>query len=132
MSRFNFSTRSMRNMDGVHPMLVDVLHTALDFGVIDFVVIEGVRTKEEQEDLYAQGRTKPGKKVTWTLNSKHLVQDTGFGHAVDIVPYPTYFEDTEAFYKLAGVIESAASLDGVDLKWGGAWKSKDLPHFELA
>ena len=39
---------------------------------IDYILTSTLRTKSEQEALYAQGRTKPGKIVTWTLNSKHL------------------------------------------------------------
>ncbi|MEN6623394.1 MAG: M15 family metallopeptidase [Smithella sp.] len=47
---------------------------------IDYILISTLRTKLEQESLYAQGRTKPGRIVTWTLNSKHLT-----GEAFDFV-----------------------------------------------
>lgn len=43
-------------------------------------VFEARRSKERQEWLYSQGRTRPWKIVTWTLQSKHLE-----GKAVDIV-----------------------------------------------
>lgn len=39
---------------------------------IDYILTCTRRTKADQEALYAIGRTKPGRKVTWTLNSKHL------------------------------------------------------------
>ena len=42
---------------------------------VDYILTSTLRTQEEQEALYAQGRTKPGKIVTWTLNSKHLTGD---------------------------------------------------------
>ena len=42
---------------------------------IDYILTCTRRTKEDQEALYAQGRSKPGKIVTWTLNSKHLTGD---------------------------------------------------------
>ena len=35
-------------------------------------VFEGRRTKERQEWLYAQWRTRPWKIITWTLASKHI------------------------------------------------------------
>lgn len=44
------------------------------------VVFETRRSQERQDWLYAQGRTRPWKVVTWTLNSNH--KD---GNAVDIV-----------------------------------------------
>lgn len=46
----------------------------------DIMIFEGLRTKERQAELYAQGRTKPWKIVTWTLQSNHLT-----GKAIDIV-----------------------------------------------
>lgn len=42
---------------------------------IDYILTCTRRTKSDQEALFAQGRTKPGKIVTWTLNSKHLTGD---------------------------------------------------------
>ena len=44
------------------------------------VVFEARRSQERQNRLYAQGRTRPGKMVTWTLNSNHKDWN-----AVDIV-----------------------------------------------
>ena len=44
------------------------------------VVFECRRSQERQNWLYAQGRTRPGKMVTWTLNSNHKDWN-----AVDIV-----------------------------------------------
>ena len=47
----------------------------MDTAGIDYLITCTGRTQLEQEELYAQGRTKPGKIVTWTLNSKHLTGD---------------------------------------------------------
>jgi len=137
-SMFKFSSRSERNLQGVHPDLVRVLRRAIkDF---DFTVIEGVRTPERQRELYAQGRTKPGKIVTWTLTSRHFINPkTGFGHAVDIVPHPLDWNDIRAFEEMARVVKEAARQEGVAIRWGGDWNGDgvrqrsetDLVHFEL-
>lgn len=50
---------------------------------LSVMVLETHRTRERQEYLYAQGRTRPGNVVTWTLNSLHR-----FGLAADVVPTP--------------------------------------------
>ncbi len=42
---------------------------------IDYILTCTRRTKADQEALFARGRSKPGKIVTWTLNSKHLTGD---------------------------------------------------------
>lgn len=47
---------------------------------IEARVVEGYRTPERQRALYAQGRTRPGDVVTWTLDSAHTR-----GRAVDII-----------------------------------------------
>lgn len=47
----------------------------MDVAGIPYIITCTRRTQAEQEALYAQGRTKPGPKITWTLNSKHLTGD---------------------------------------------------------
>lgn len=47
---------------------------------IDYILTCTRRTQEEQQALYNQGRTTPGRIVTWTLHSKHLT-----GEAFDFV-----------------------------------------------
>jgi peptidoglycan L-alanyl-D-glutamate endopeptidase CwlK len=42
---------------------------------IDYILTCTRRTENDQKALFAQGRSKPGKIVTWTLNSKHLTGD---------------------------------------------------------
>ena len=48
---FRFSSRSLRNMEGVHPDLVAVAHRALEITEIDFLVTEGLRTREEKRKV---------------------------------------------------------------------------------
>ena len=70
-----FDAQSEERLKGVDPELVEVLREALSLGVIKFRIVEGVRTLERQRQLVQQGRSK-------TLNSKHLIQPDGYGHAV--------------------------------------------------
>lgn len=129
---YRFSARSLGNLKGVHPDLARVAERAIAISRQDFIVTEGVRTKERQKELYAQGRTKPGQKVTWTLTSNHFVKADGFGHAIDVVPYPVDWNDAKKFYAIAQAMKEAAKELNVSLGWGGDWtKNRDLPHFEL-
>lgn len=140
MSRFRFSSRSLKSLEGVHPDLVNVVTKALDLSSVDFMVIEGVRTPQRQRELYAQGRTKPGPKVTWTLNSNHFRKADGYGHAVDILPAPYDWKDTAPFDAVAKAMFEAATMLGVKIRWGRDWNQNgrpgergesDSPHFEL-
>ena len=79
---YALGSRSLGRLEGVHPDLVRVVKRAIEITAQDFMVTEGLRTLARQKDLYAQGRTKPGPVVTWTLKSKHID-----GLAVDLVPF---------------------------------------------
>lgn len=139
---FNLSQKSKDKLKGVHPELIKVVERAIDISEIDFFVNEGVRTPERQKELYAQGRTKPGKKVTWTLNSNHFVSPkTGYGHAVDVYAFPFNNNQTPATSKkIAEAFLRAAHELNIPIRWGADWDrdgvfyekgESDSPHFEL-
>ena len=56
-----------------------------------FKVLEVFRTQERQNKLYAQGRTAPGARVTWTLQSDHTER-----LAFDIEPINCFHRDIAA------------------------------------
>ena len=137
---FSLSQRSLNNLKGVHPKLVAVVTRALELTTEDFIVIEGVRTQARQDELWAQGRTKPGPVVTWTKDaSSHGIGTDGFGHAVDICPFPVDWNDLKKFDAIAEAMFAAAEEQGVRIRWGGEWnmngKARERgeshsPHFE--
>lgn len=129
---YTLSQRSLGNLKGVHPKMVRVVKRAITLTTQDFLVTEGVRTPERQRELYAQGRTKPGKKVTWTLTSNHFVQASGYGHAVDLAPFPVDWNDLRKFHQIADAMKRAALMEGVKITAGADWSTPDRPHFELA
>lgn len=131
------SKRSLGNLEGVHPDLVKVAKRAIEITNQDFVIIAGVRTAAEQNALYQQGRTKSGNIVTYRdgykKKSNHQPKSDGYGHAIDVVPYPVDWNDSTKFHRIADAMKSAANELGVKIEWGGDWKgSWDTPHFELA
>lgn len=138
---YRLSQKSLQKLSGVHPKLQSVVKRAIQLTNQDFMVLEGVRTPERQKELYAQGRTKPGAKVTWTLTSNHFVNPkTGFGHAVDLVPWPIDWNDLKKFDEISRAMFEAAKELGVELRWGADWDrdgkprergESDSPHFEL-
>jgi peptidoglycan L-alanyl-D-glutamate endopeptidase CwlK len=133
-----FSKRSIDNLSGIHPDLVKVMEKAITNSPADFTIIEGVRTTERQQALYAQGRTKPGSIVTYAdgvINlSNHQVRADGYGHAVDLYPFvggQVRVNDIGSLRKIAGHIKAVATGMGVNVEWGGDWKMRDYAHFEL-
>ena len=117
---YSLGKRSLQNLSGVHPDLVDVVKLAISKSDQDFTVIEGIRNIYRQRELVKTGKST-------TMNSRHLT-----GHAVDIAPWPISW-DWEYFYPIADAMKQAAEELEVDLEWGGDWKSfPDGPHYQLS
>ena len=107
--------------------------TAASLGC-DYVLISGNRTWEEQDALYAQGRTAPGEIVTKARggSSNHNFAIAGdFG----VFQGKLYLDGgTKAQQALAAKVHKACSEHAATcgLEWGGSWTSiKDAPHFEV-
>jgi peptidoglycan L-alanyl-D-glutamate endopeptidase CwlK len=119
---YQFGSRSLSRLEGIHPDLAKVVHAALAISKVDFTVVEGLRTKARQKQLFDAGASK-------TMNSRHLT-----GHAVDLAPVigGKVRWDWPPFYDIADAMKQAAAEAGVPIVWGGDWVSfKDGPHFEL-
>jgi peptidoglycan LD-endopeptidase CwlK len=115
-------SRSLSRLEGVHSDLVRVVKKAAAMSSLDFTVLEGLRTKARQQQLFQNGATK-------TMNSRHLN-----GHAVDLAPMigGTVSWDWPLYHKLAAIVKAAAVAEGVPIEWGGDWRSfKDGPHWQL-
>jgi hypothetical protein len=119
---FTLSEKSLKRLQGVHPDLVKVVKRAIEITKQDFLVVEGLRTKERQRYLFSKGATR-------TMNSRHIT-----GHAVDIAPLVDgkVSWDWKYFYPVRDAMKQAAKELDVKVEWGGDWKSfKDGPHWQL-
>lgn len=118
---FVLGKTSRKNLEGVHPALVQVVERAIQITPVDFGVHEGLRTAARQKEYLRRG-------VTTVSFSKHQVQKDGFGHAVDLVPYVDGQLRWEwpLIYPIAQAMRDAALELGVRLRWGGSWE--ELTH----
>lgn len=105
----------------------------------DFTVLYGYRTPEEQFELYKQGRQlqngkwiKVGKTVTELDGKiKKSNHNSNPSKAIDIAPYPIDWNNIKRFEELATVVKRCAKELGIEITWGGDWKMKDYPHYEV-
>ena len=121
-----FGRRSRERLKGVDSRLVNILNELVK--IMDVTIIEGLRTKERQEELVAQGKSQ-------TKFSKHIE-----GRAVDLAPYPVDWEDRERFHYMGGMVRGIGKQMGVNVRWGGDRDSDgeikdnkfdDLVHVEI-
>ncbi|MFP7225669.1 M15 family metallopeptidase [Priestia filamentosa] len=120
--------RSEKKVVGLHQTIaskaLQLVEMAYNKGYY-IAITQGLRTFPEQDALYAQGRTKPGKVVT---NAKGGQSIHNYGFAFDFAVFdenqnPVWTGNT---YNKVGALGKQLGLE-----WGGDWKNfKDLPHFE--
>jgi peptidoglycan L-alanyl-D-glutamate endopeptidase CwlK len=114
---FKFGTASKKNMENIHPVLLDALHSAIALTPIDFKVICGHRDKETQNDHFEKGLSK----VQWPYSEHNSVPS----NAIDFIPLidskTVDWKDTHAFAVVAGVIMSCIIELGLTPRWGGDW-----------
>ncbi len=110
--------KSLRELTGVHPKLVEVVKKAIQITTQDFTVYDGLRTEAEQRLNLARG-------VSKTTDSYHIKQADGWGHAADLVPLigGVLKWDWEGCYRIFLAMDSAATSLGVadKITWGGVW-----------
>lgn len=117
---FKLSKRSRDRLEGVDVGLIAVVDYAIAVTKIDFGVICGLRTMEEQRELVAKGASK-------TMKSKHIG-----GNAVDLMAYIGSRGSWELnlYDDLADAMKEGAEAAGVGVRWGAAWHIPDIREWD--
>ena len=121
-----------RKLDDLLPIVETMARAFLDRCKdegIDILVTSTYRDHESQDALYAQGRTKPGRRVT---NAKGGQSYHNWRVAFDVVPlrggkpvWGTSGEDGKLWQAIGEIGEE------IGLEWAGRWKTfKEFPHFQ--
>ena len=116
------SELSKKRLEGVDERLKAIVIECAVRCSYPFNVSEGLRTEEQQREYVRQGKSR-------TMKSKHLT-----GKAVDLYPLSMDRKvvDWSRFEELADLMFQVASDQGVEIVWGGHWKTLvDKCHFEL-
>ena len=121
---------SLRRLAALHPALANTGRALVERCAgagLALLVTQGLRSWEEQDALYALGRTRPGKIVTHARGGQSY---HNFGLAFDIVVLDSMgkaeWDAAHPGWQMAGAIGKSLGLE-----WGGEWTSQtDLPHFQ--
>ena len=129
----------MRDVKQLHPDLQKKIKQLQDLckkNGITIGISECLRTVAEQDAFYAQGRTKPGIKVTNCKGSTYSSMHQ-WGVAFDFYLIMDVDGDgktgDDAYNDATGLFDKVGKLgQSIGLEWGGSWKSPvDKPHFQL-
>lgn len=132
---WGWGATSQERLDTVNPGIVAVLNLAREKGCPELTIppFGGSRNLAQQRELVGGG-------TSWTLNSKHRVDEPGHlvgrvkSDAVDVAPWPIDWEDLLRFQAVSGFILGAAHRLDIRLEWGGLWlppTKKDWGHYEF-
>ena len=124
---FKFEITSLTKLNSVDIRLKILAEKVLSITPINFSIVEGLRTKERQEQLYKTGKSK-------TLKSKHLV-----GKAIDILGCKEQYDNTKDIYILIGLFIAVAKQLNINIRVGALWDKNstmennfiDAYHIEL-
>ena len=124
----NFKDRpSSNNLNSLDPYVSYLARKFIELSKInnfDIIINVAFRSWDDQDKLYASGRTKPGEKVT---NARGGDSYHNWGLAFDATPIENgrISNDIIKFKKMGKLAEQ------VGLEWGGRFKSiVDFPHFQ--
>ena len=150
---YTLSETSLKMLKGVHPNLVNFMTELIKISPWNFKITAGVRTAEEQNKLYQQGRTVKGIKVTkvdgYKLKSNHQIKHDGLGYAADIgvlvtekviekvkengkeiekeiekTVYKGSWKDFHYYQDIYNTAKNAGLLEKYSIEWGGnCWRT---------
>ena len=139
-----YSNLSKARLETCHQDIQTIFHYVIQ--ILDNSVVYGLRTAEEQFELFKKGRTEVGGQ--WIIENDKLIvtYKDGYkklsnhqsGMAIDVIPYPGGWQAKEKkFFELAGVVKATAFLlkkygdIEYDIEWGFDLWGWDLAHYQL-
>ncbi len=128
---------SIKRINNCHPATIIKLHQWLvncSIQNIGVRIVQGIRSYKYQDELYAQGRTKPGKIVTKAKGGESwhnfgCAFDFGLLHEGRFVSW-----DMREDLNHDGISDWLECVDiakELGFEWGGDWEEPDYPHFQM-
>lgn len=119
------SASSQARLNLAHPLLKKLfVACAADPACPPFAVLDSQRGQQAQEKAFSLGHSK--------AHFGQSAHNWSPSVAVDVVPYPIDWTNIDRFKALGAFVTAKARSLGIDVTWGGTWKFRDLPHYELS
>ncbi len=130
MSADHLVEKALKRIGKVHPVIAqgaeEIIRRAYKQGIY-VLFSDGYRSVAEQNELYKQGRSKPGPVVTNATGGQSI---HNYGLALDM--FITNKAGETASWPADKLTEVAQIAKSLGFEWGGDWKSfKDIPHIQM-
>ena len=128
---YKLSPSSQKRLESLKPLFQDIVLEMVRIGNengLDVQIASGFRSVKEQDELYAQGRTKPGPIVTNAKGGRSAHQS---GWAVDLY----FLVDGKADWNVGKFLKlwNLVKARGLEVEWAGNWKTfKEYCHFQMS
>ncbi len=122
--------RNKKAIQKLYPSFQPLVTALLERLEVEFkmtpIITDGLRTVEEQKELYAKGRTEPGEIVTYTILGSNHFQGLAVDIAFDKGGKTYYLQSDEHWEKYEKIIYSIPGLE-----WGYRLWGFDKPHVQM-
>ena len=120
---YYFSKTSKSRLITCHPDLQKLFNEVIKYR--DCSIICGYRNMFDQNQAYELGYSNA--EFPDSFHNSHP------SNAVDVMPYPIIWNDTDGVIEFAGFVMGVAAVMGIQIKWGGHFvEDFDGSHYELA
>lgn len=121
MMSARFSKLSLSRLETCDIRLQDIMHEVIK--TRDIIILCGRRGQKEQDAAYYAGNSR--------LMFPHSKHNCYPSLAIDIALYPLDWKDIDGFVSLSKSVLEVAKDMNIELTWGGEWKMRDYPHYEI-
>ena len=122
---YKWSKKSSDLLATCDKRLQDLANAMLERSKFDLTIIEGYRTKDEQERAFQEGKSK-----AHYGQSKH---NTFPSKAIDIAPYPISWDKNDIrWWKMIALAYEVARIKNIKIRSGVFFTGlEDYPHIEI-
>lgn len=122
---YKWSKKSSDLLATCDKRLQDLANAMLERSKFDLTIIEGYRTKDEQERAFQEGKSK-----AHYGQSKHNVFPS---QAIDIAPYPISWDKNDIrWWKMIALAYEVARIKNIKIRSGVFFTGlEDYPHIEI-
>ena len=107
----HFGRRSSKNLATCDARLQKVFNEVIKH--FDCTILEGHRSEDLQNKYYSEGKSK----LRYPKSKHNKLPSL----AVDVIPYPVNWSDTDRMRYFAGFVMGVAASMKITLRWGGDW-----------